>query len=205
MQPCNRTKFLAFLTLAVLVCAPCLATAAAKGVSPSNGQQPTARDKYVHIYLGKVEVIGEKKVIETLQAIKVGLRQPYSTDPKLANVVVCRLVDEAGSHINQWLICGTNRILSQNRDTLHTVMTAATSDTDQPSDPGDPGYPLTCLSDACYSAVFSVLDEALSSQPGHYLHTRVSGPGLRTLLQEVPYPAPPQATNAAPTATTRHL
>lgn len=50
------------------------------------------------IYLGRVEVHGQKNINEALQAIKIGLQPPYSTDPKMANAVVCRLVPAAGNH-----------------------------------------------------------------------------------------------------------
>ena len=160
-----------------------------------HAQTQTTQDSNAVMYLGKVEVSGQKNIIKALQAIKVGLREPYSTDPKLADVVVCRLEDEAGSHIKQWLTCGTNRNLAANRDNLHTAMAVSAQDS---NDPGSMGM---CMTD-CYTQVFSTFRETLNSQPRQYLHTLVNGPGLRSLLERVPYPAAQQSLTAAPPAST---
>lgn len=175
----------------------------ATGFAQNNTQSQVAHNDNMVMYLGKIEVRGKENIIKTLQAIKIGLRQPYSTDPKLADVMVCRLQDESGSHLKQWLICGTNRNLAVNRETLHTQMISTASSTDQPTDPGDPGS-LTCISGSCYEAEFSVLNEALDDQPGHYLRTLVNGPAFSSLLHKIPYPSAQQTATTAPTAGTQH-
>lgn len=186
-------------TLAIMLSLACAAMAT--GSAQHNTQGQAVQNDDMVMYLGKVEVRGEKNIIKTLQAIKVGLRQPYSTDPKLANVVVCRLEDEAGSHLKQRLICGTNRILAANRNALQTQMIAAASDTDQPNDPGDPGS-LTCMSSSCYETEFLILNETLNDQPGHYLNTLVNGPAFSSLLRKIPYPASEQTATTVPAAGT---
>jgi len=184
----------AMLGIALVMLAP---HSSAQGNAPD----PSAQGGGVIMYLGKVEVRGQKKIIKTLQAIKVGLRQPYSTDPRLANVVVCRLQDEAGSHLKQWLTCGTNRNLTANREYLQTAMisTAQYSDANQGGDGGG----ATCTTSGCYINEFAVFNTALDNLPGHYLHTLVNGPGLRSLLQKIPYPAAQQ--KPASTTTAKHL
>jgi hypothetical protein len=187
--------------VAIMLSLACAAMAA--GSAQDNAQAQHVQNDHMVMYLGKVEVRGEKNIIKTLQAIKVGLRQPYSTDPKLANVVVCRLQDEPGSHLKQWLICGSNRILAANRNALHTAMTAAFTSTDAGEEPGDPGS-LTCMSEECYTQVFSTLSETLNSQPGQYLDTLVNGPSLHNLLQKIPDPVAQQTAAFAPTAVAHH-
>lgn len=148
------------------------------------------------IYLGRVEVHGQKNIIEALQAIKIGLQLPYSSDPKMANVVVCRLVPEAGSHITDYLICGTNRNLAKRRDALHRVMSTAIA---QYSDP------LGCFSNACYGQVFDAINQVLSGQPSYILNQRVSGAALRGMLDKIPYPTWwTTSATTAPAASTRH-
>lgn len=170
--PCINLRMLLFLatTLGLTFMAM-----AAHGFPPDRVHSQAAKHNDIVMHLGKIEVRGQKHVLKTLQAIKVGLRQPYSTSPRLANVVVCRLQDKAGSHIMQWLICGTNRILSANRDAMHTMMISAGSDTDANNSMG-------------VSTVSPTFTETLNSQRGHYLKTLVNGPGLRSLLEKIPYP-----------------
>jgi hypothetical protein len=161
-----------------------------------DGSPTVTEDKNMVMYLGNVEVRGQEKITKTLQAIKVALDMPYSNDPKLADVMVCRLEEKAGSHVQQILICGTNRILSKQRAALQMHMAVAVTLNSH----GGP-----CTSIDCYSGVFDELNETLDSMPGHYLKTTVDGSALHGLLQQVPYPpkatpdeekAPAAATNA---------
>ncbi len=80
-----------------------------------DGGPAATEDKNMVMYLGNVQVRGQEKITKTLQAIKVALDMPYSNDPKLADMMVCRLEEKAGSHVQQILICGTNHILSKQR------------------------------------------------------------------------------------------
>lgn len=163
-----------------------------------------AQNDNSYIYLGTVKVTGQKQIVATLQAIKVGLKMPYSSDPKLANVVVCRLVDEADSHIKQWLICGTNRVLGTQRDALHLAMDVAVT-------AGASTGSANCVSAARYTRVFAALDQVLSSQRGNYLHTLVNGAALHRLLEQIPNTqafapsaTPTSATTPVPAAATWH-
>jgi len=159
--------------------------------APGDATHQTAQDNNATMYLGTIKVVGEKNIVKTLQAIKIGLQMPYSNDPKLANVVVCRLEYQAGSHLRQWLICGTNHTLSQQRAALHNAMFASVAAGSQAGS--------TCTSSACYEQVFAALNETLNSLPGNYLHTSVNGPALHGLLEKIPYP---QGYTPAPTSTT---
>ena len=152
------------------------------------------------MHLGQVEVHGQKEITETLQAIKVALTRPYSNDPKLANVMVCRMEDEAGSHIKQELVCGTNRTLSLRRSSLQSSFTAASA---QNTVNGPHG--VGCYNDSCYTEVFTQLNETIATLPGRYLDQSVNGPALRKALSDTPMPAPDAPTAvAAPAAATAH-
>ena len=203
MNSSAHIKTLPLLLLAAVLCLPELV--AANSSPQKNTSNQVKQNDNATMYLGKVEVHGEANIVKTLQAIKVGLEQLYSNDPKLANVVVCRLQDQAGSHIRQWLICGTNRTLSQQRAALHIAMDAAVTAG------SSVGESATCMSSACYAQVFAVLNETLNSLSGHYLQTGVNGSALHGLLEKIPYPevytkskAPPPATTTAPAATTHY-
>ena len=169
------------------------------------------------LYLGKIGVTGHEAILATLQAIKVSLKQPTSSDAKLADVMVCRLEPVAGSNTKQWLNCATNRVLN----TRHAVVQAnlqagldfsngvhkSPKGTDgQPTDPG-------CSNEACYGSSLAIFDEAMQSQPGKYLHVKVNGAALHGLLEQIPdavpdastAQAPQAATVVAPAAITAHL
>jgi hypothetical protein len=169
----------------------------------SIGKPQTTNDNVV-LYLGNIKVRGQRNIIKTLQAIKLALQQPYSSDPTLANVMICRLRDQAGSHLRQWLTCGTNRVLAEHRDALQTNMAFMQPDTDHPSDPGEPGT-ASCAGSACYEEASAALGNIVGAQPDRYLRTSVNGPAFRALLEKIPYPYPAAAIpkTGAPTAGTR--
>lgn len=164
---------------------------------------PTDQSQVMH--LGEIEVHGQENITRTLQAIKVALTRPYSNDPKLANVMVCRLEDQAGSHIKQDLVCGTNRILSLRRSSLQSSYTAAAAANAHSGRDG-----VGCFDSICYTSVFEQLNQTISTLPGNYLDQAVNGPALRKALQSTPMPAPdaapavavPAVLNAAPAAAT---
>lgn len=136
-------------------------------------------DPNMVMYLGNIPVQGQQNITRTLQAIKVALTLPYSNDPKMANVMVCRLEDHAGSHVKQELICGTNRLLSQQRAALQTSVTVAAAQNSGGA---------TCVSARCYEAVSEALNTVIAQTSGHYLHTTVDGAALRGLLQQLQPP-----------------
>jgi len=197
MNTRNYFKTLVFIILVATLGLP-LAVVANNDPAPGAATPQPAQDDNTTMYLGKIEVRGEKNIVKTLQAIKIGLQMPYSSDPKLANVVVCRIEDQAGSHIKQWLTCETNRDAAKRRDTLHSSMNMATAQ----------GYDgMGCASSACYSQVFEALNETLNSQPEHTIHTSVNGPALHQLLDKIPYPqgyTPAPASTTAPAAPTHN-
>ena len=151
----------------------------------SNAVSQNAGNDQPVIQLGKIQVKGEKQIIKVLQSIKIALRQPYSSDPRLANVVVCRIENDIGSHAKQLLVCGTNRTLAKRRDRIQTALTVMLS---APTPGGE-------------QAEVSVLQEMLESLPDNYLHAPVNGPALRALLKKIPDP-PPSRNQAAPDTNT---
>lgn len=154
----------------------------------------TGNGKDQVLYLGQIEVKGTPMVIKVLQIIKQGLQEPYSTDPKMSNVVVCRLSNETGSHITQTLLCATNRDWSGVRAAEQTAIVSTFH-----QDPGgshqDPGG-TGCVTSTCYSEVFNAVNEALNSLPNGFLHSSVNGIQLRSLLKQIPMPAPAATTKA---------
>ncbi|MDE2273604.1 MAG: hypothetical protein KGL00_05350 [Gammaproteobacteria bacterium] len=180
----RRFKYPNTILLAFTLLLPPLVTLA--GETAQNPASPSEQDGAPVMHLGKVEVKGEKQIIQTLQLIKVALRTPESSDPKLANVVICRLHDEIGSHERQILTCGTNASLAARRDATQTAMRWALSN------PGPPGGTPD-------SAAFE-LNQMLANQPGNILHAPVNGPAFRSLLEKIPLPVSPRQ---APHAATR--
>ncbi|MGB9430562.1 MAG: hypothetical protein WCC11_11920 [Gammaproteobacteria bacterium] len=162
--------------------------------SPSTSAQNivTGKNNSEVLQLGKIKVEGEPMILKVLQIIKQGLQEPYSNDPKLANVVVCRLNEEAGSHLTSTLLCATNRVFSEGRDAVHLAgANAHASESDA-----------TCSGTACATLqdqqIFAAMNEALDSLPGHYLHASVNGAALHKLLEKIPNPK----NGSAPAATT---
>jgi len=161
------------------------------------------------LYLGTVAVGGKREIYEALQDIKLALDQPLSNDPKLADVVVCRLSDDIGTRAKQLLVCGTNRVLSQNKELLQTVMQSKLGDQPAGGD-GHGGGSTACSTGACYENTISILNESLNNMRRHYLKQQVNGASLHALLASIPYPTgvqvvPAAATSVAPAAVTAHV
>ena len=171
-----------------------------------NAQGPQAEP--ATIYLGTVAVGGKQEVFEALQDIKVALDQPFSTDPKLADVVVCRITDDIGSHTKQLLVCATNRELVKNKEILQTAMDTAIS-TDPPKGGDNHGGSPTTCSGSCFQTTVNILNMSLNNQRRHYIKQQVNGAALRALLAKLPGPqqtaVPAAATVPAPAAVTAHL
>jgi len=176
-----------------------------------NGKFSQKSDDQSTIYLGDIAVGGQREIYEAMQDIKLALDQPLSTDPKLADVVVCRITDDIGSHAKQLLVCGTNKVLNQNKEIMQTVMSNALSDTDQPlGGDGHGGSPTGCTSMSCYHDTTSILNQSLDNTRRHYMRQAVNGASLRALLAKIPYPKQVQAVPAstsvpAPAAVTSHV
>ena len=164
------------------------------------------------IYLGNVVVAGDREIYEAMQDIKLALDQPVSTDPKLADVVVCRITDDIGTHAKQLLICATNKVLNQNQEILQTVMSTALGDVNAATGGGDKskGSPTGCASSNCYEESLSILNQSLNNTRRHYLKQQVNGASLHALLAKLPYPrqvqpVPAAASVPAPAAATSHV
>ncbi|MDE2235003.1 MAG: hypothetical protein KGK44_05570 [Gammaproteobacteria bacterium] len=165
---------------------------------------PAAADKLVTgdnngmvLHLGKIDVQGKHTVIRELQAIKLALQQHFSNDPKLADVVVCTLETQAGSHIMKRLSCATNRSWIRQRDGVQADMTYAQQSTNVKE--GLPHNRLGsedttgCTTSSCYDRMLSPMDETLGLLPGHYLQVTVDGATLQTLLSKIQDPRQPAA------------
>ena len=157
---------------------------------------PATSDEPV-LHLGKIEVSGQRQIMEALQAIKIALKRPESSDPSQQNVIVCRIEKDIGSHEQDLLTCATNRTLSLRRQgTQSGIITACE---------GVAGT--SCYPDQAFGAR-SPLNDALQSTEGHMLHMPVNAASLRSLLAKIPDPAPepvtaPAVSSApAPAATT---
>lgn len=163
------------------------------------------------IYLGSVAVGGKAHILEALEDIKIALEQPLSNDPKLADVVVCRITDDIGTHAKQLLICGSNKVLAQDREVLQTSMTTALADVDAPSGGDNPkGASTACASGSCYEDSLSILNQSLTAQRRHYMKQQVNGASLKALLAKIPYPqqvraVPAADTTPAPAIVTNHV
>jgi hypothetical protein len=161
---------------ALLFSSPVLADKIVRG----QGQNQT-------LELGQIQVTGRPMVLKVLQIIKQGLEEPLSTDASKANVVVCRVNDETGSHIKQTLLCATNKAWLSERSTMQANLQSAQSQVA----PGSDSFMgvTTCASGLCNSVQFDPLNDALSALPGGFLKTSVDGVELRRLLKNISTPA----------------
>ncbi|MDE2234917.1 MAG: hypothetical protein KGL13_02740 [Gammaproteobacteria bacterium] len=145
--------------------------------------QASANDQPV-IKLGKIRAKGEKQIIKLLQTIKVALQQPYSSEPKLANVVVCRITNDIGNHAVKPLSCATNRThaIRQNLYQIGMLTPIPASKDDGEVRAG-------------------VLSDYLMMLPSNKLQAPVNGPALRALLKKIPDPSPSKNQAASDTNT----
>lgn len=141
--------------------------------------------------LGTVEVSGQQQIIAALQAIKLALKQPESSDAAQQNTIVCRVEKDIGTHGQDMLTCATNRTLSQRRQSIQSGMLGGCESVNGTS----------CYADQAFSDR-SPLNSALRSSAGHVLHMPVNGASLRQLLAKIPDPAPEASTAPAPAAAT---
>lgn len=191
-------------TLKFALCAIVMGSVFGLSLAPASADDLISQkgeDQVLH--LGPITVTGTPMVLKVLQMIKIGLDEPLSTDPRMANVVVCRMHDETGSHFHQTLICATNKAWSGVRESTQTGMLNARANATNTAG-GDNSAPGTtaCASSACYGQAFMALNEALSALPGGYLHTSVDGSALHKALKDIPYPTlPGKPVTPAPGAT----
>lgn len=195
--------------LAALLALPALALADDPLFTAKANQQ--GQDQAT-IYLGDIAVGGQREIYEAMQDIKLALDQPLSTDPKLKDVVVCRITDDIGTHAKQLLICATNEELNKNKEILQTIMSTALGNADAPTGGGDnaKGSPSGCMSANCYEQSLSILNLSLSNTRRHYMKQQVNGASLHALLAKIPYPkqvqaVPTSTTVLAPAVVTSHV
>ncbi|MDE1888122.1 MAG: hypothetical protein KGI32_08300 [Gammaproteobacteria bacterium] len=192
-------------SLKIALCALAIGSVFCLSIPPASADDLITQQGDAQVlHLGPITVTGTPMVLKVLQMIKIGLDEPLSTDPRMANVVVCRMHDETGSHFTQTLICATNRAWSGVRESTQTgMLNARANATNTAGGDGNAGT-TTCVSSACYGQTFMALNEALSALPGGYLHTSVDGGALRKALKDIPYPMlPGNPVTSAPAAATR--
>jgi hypothetical protein len=174
--------------LAALVIIPWLAA------SPAWGHFADDQSPATSMYLGKIPVYGQENIMRTLQALKIALQRPFSTNAADADQVVCR-INKAMGEDQYYLECATNREYSQQRAAtqLQRLVTDPQSQTDPR--PGDKG----ALSPAMVEAGReNALENIIALQPGSRLHIPVNAAKLLELLENVPTPTAAPAMSTAP-------
>jgi hypothetical protein len=140
---------------------------------------PVQNDREPVLQLGTISVSGERKIVQTLRAIKAALHTPFSSDAAHANDVVCRINKPLGE-AREYLDCATNRDYARRRDATQVSVAIGTL--------GVPGGA-------------DILRSFVSEQPQHQLHVPVQGGALQALLARVP-DAPPAVTAVTPATAT---
>ncbi|MDE1984842.1 MAG: hypothetical protein KGL98_11660 [Gammaproteobacteria bacterium] len=113
-------RYCALLAATILMSAgPWIAAAAQSTTSaPVAGTQTPALPsaKPVTMELGKVNVIAMRRMIQTLQQVKVALKRPFDDNPKHVDDMVCRLHPASFRHNQEVLECGNEGWFSSRRD-----------------------------------------------------------------------------------------
>jgi hypothetical protein len=160
----SKATFLAAWVAAGLISLP--AHANFDGTAP--GSEPV-------LELGKVEVSGQRQVVKALQAIKVALKRPESSDPKLRDVVVCRIDNDIGTHHEEQLVCATNATLGARREATQNSILMACE-----------GVSGTSCSAQQAFGDRSPLGNAIDANADHVLRMPVNGAALKSLLSKIP-------------------
>lgn len=122
------------------------------------------------LYLGKLPITGQQKIVDTLLAIKVALKEPLSNDPAKAEAVICRINKDTGS-MREFLDCATNKDLAKLHEYSQEQMLARSN--------GLPSsqYPEPLQQD---------FDGLVAAQPNHRLHVPINGAALKSILDNLP-------------------
>ena len=137
------------------------------------------------MYVGKVAVTGQQDIVRTLQAIKIALKRPFSTNPADADRIVCR-INKAMGEEKEYLECATNREYTQQRaaSQLQRMVTDPQAQTDPR--PGDSGAVNPAMVRA---GIENALENVVALQPDHRLNVPVNASQLQELLAQIPMPA----------------
>ena len=122
------------------------------------------------LYLGKLPITGQQKIVDTLVAIKAALKEPLSDAADKADKVVCRINKDTGS-MREYLDCATNRDLAVRHEHVQEEMLARRN-----------GLPPGEYGDASQQD----FDGLIASQPNHRLHVPINGGNLLALLARLP-------------------
>lgn len=127
------------------------------------------------IQLGSVAVHGQKQILAALQAIKIALHSPFSSDKAHENDVVCR-ISKAMAEAREYLTCATNRTFAHRRMITQT------------------DFLITQYIASGVGGTTRAMESIVGAQPNHMLHMPVNGGALQALLNKLPAP---QAAKAA--------
>ena len=158
----TQTKFKAMLVtgamLLSLVALPVLADDSAP-----QGDLPT-------LYLGKLPITGQQKIVDTLLAIKAALKEPLSGSADKAEKVVCRINKDTASR-REYLDCATNKDLSRLHEYSQQEMLSRSN-----------GLPFSDYPEPLQQD----FDGLVASQPNHRLHVVINGAALQSVLDSLP-------------------
>jgi len=167
-----------------------LSNGAAAYLADTSASEPT-------LQLGKIEVDGQQQIVQALQAIKIALKRPESSDPTQRDAVVCRIEKDIGTHNQDMLVCATNATLGNRRESIQNGMLAGCESIGG----------LNCSAAKAFSDR-SPLGAAIKASSDHIMRMPVNGAALRNLLSKIPDPTPADGTvpaagsAAAPAAAT---
>jgi len=122
------------------------------------------------LYLGKLPITGQQKIVDTLLAIKAALKEPLSDAADKADKVVCRINSDTATR-HEFLDCATNRDLSARHEYNQEQMLARRN-----------GLPPGEYGDASQQD----FDGLIASQPNHRLHVPINGAALQSILNSLP-------------------
>lgn len=119
-------RYCALLAASILLSAGPWLAATAQSATPAPARSTQVRapsaTQPASIELGKVNVTAMRRMIETLQQVKVALRRPFDDNPKHVNDMVCRLHVDASVHSVAHLECGNEGWFSSRRDIVSRAL-----------------------------------------------------------------------------------
>ena len=122
------------------------------------------------LYLGKLPITGQQKIVDTLLAIKAALHEPVSDAADKASTVVCRINKDTGT-LREFLDCATNKDLSLRHEYSQEQMLVRSN-----------GLPANFYGEALQQD----FDGLIAAQPNHRLHVPINGAALQSLLDRLP-------------------